>query len=169
MLYDFKLESDLQVCPADRAGIHMDIGQRRTHSWIVQFDNLPGRNKDLVQLYRYFVRIWKLNRQGYKFVGFCLLPSSTISRVLARYRGIMFKQLLVSDRYFEATFSISAGAMPVNVIWGYVVPLEDRQAAVDYIHPGTVIDNRIIRRHSTTIQATLEVPGENLWKDFVNN
>jgi ribosomal protein L37AE/L43A len=168
MLNGFDVESDMQVCSVDRAGLYMGMVQRRSHSWVVQFDDIPRRtNKELTRHHRYFVRIWKITRSGNKFVGFCLLPQNTLGRVLARYSRVIYKQLLVKDRFFETTFSLTAGAMPVNVLCGFVVPLANVQDSVDPILPGTVLDNHIVYRHSNTIRVAMESPAENLWAGFV--
>jgi hypothetical protein len=130
MLYDFNVSlSGWQVCPISRAGSHMSVEQRRSAGWVVQGMDVPKRgNRPLCNEWVGAFRVWRITREGYKFVGFLALDRENWSRALARYveatpEGAslqIYKQLLVSNDHFTKYFSYGTGARPCNILFGHL-------------------------------------------------
>lgn len=131
MLYDFNLDNGWQVCPVNTSCRHLDLAQRRIGSWVVQGDLVPVRgNKPLCNLYPGFVRVWRVQKSGVKFVGYCLLRIDAWSRFLKAHNGNARKQLLVTDQHFNEYVNYNGkDRLLCNVLFGTVqviTCLEDR-------------------------------------------
>jgi hypothetical protein len=130
MLYDFDVSTTgWQICPISRAADHMSVEQRRSAGWVVQGMVVPKRgNRPLCNGWPGAFRVWRITRDGSKFVGFLALDVGSWSRALERYveatpegaSSQIYKQLLVSNDHFTKYFSYGPGARPCNIIFGHL-------------------------------------------------